>query len=299
MPSFFQTLDEANVHIDALMAKVDDILDTLGDLADQHLACQCDSQPTNCDQCWLLSVAASRVVDIDSEPHLRQDMAAVEAELDLWRVAFTSLEITTANAAEHTLTRIYFFYLWLSVQTWREKDEMTVDRFEDEFHIIVNLIERYLDLSRARNRDIPGVPAAFSFGTGLVPCICLITIKCRTSGLRQRCIKALCTINLQGIFDTLYLASYLQATVNLEEQSARDICGWPQSMDLQCYQVPEQARLLSVSMYPMLHKGQTDFYKRTSGSLVFVKYCDGAGNDVRTGSSTFTVFRPLVNSTTA
>lgn len=114
-------------------------------------------------------------------------------------------------------------------------------------------------------------PPAFSLGSGVVTCLAAIVEKCRTSSIRHRCIALVRRINLRGVFDTEYLAVYLQTIVNHEEQTARRLnLDVSAEVGLRARDVPEEARLLEVVMSPSRHRSRFDFYKTNRVNAIYM-----------------------------
>jgi hypothetical protein len=136
-------------------------------------------------------------------------------------------------------------------------------------------------------------PPAFSLGSGVVTCLVAIVEKCRTSSIRQRCIATLRKINLQGLFDTGYLASYLSAVVSYEEQSAILLAMYDETkVDFQAHEVPEAARFLEVGMSPSYHSDNFEFYKAELVSFIYVTHGSGeVGEDLLVGEQAVSVSR--------
>lgn len=104
----------------------------------------------------------------------------------------------------------------------------------------------------------------------------VIAIKCRTTSIRRRCIAIIRSLNLQGVFDSGYLAVYLEAIVDLEEQKARLICGYEETKTAwEMDEIPEEARLFEPMMLPGRHLNQTTFYTKETGSMVYATFSDG------------------------
>ena len=142
----------------------------------------------------------------------------------------------------------------------------------------------------------PGQPIhatrqAFTVGTDVVPCISMIAFKSRSTSIRRRCIDLLRTINLQGVFDSWYLASFTQLVVDLEENRARDITGKPEGVDFKCQELPEEARFVEIELSPMnFQEERHSFYKGDLGRLCYV-YKDKEGI-LQVDQAMFRVERP-------
>lgn len=212
--------------------------------------------------------------------------------------ALACLSPATQRESQHLLTQIHFFYIWFVVSTWRDWTEMAVDRFDVQFHHILSLAEQYVDL----HYDVTTAPhtrstaehqanftrQAFTLGTDLVPCIAMIAFKARTSSIRRRCVELLRKINLQGVFDSYFLASFVQLIWEMEEKRARDLTGHAFGQDFQCGDVPEEARFVEIELSPMQFK--QDFYKADVGRLVYATI--GEDGELVASEEMFNVSRP-------
>lgn len=212
--------------------------------------------------------------------------------------ALACLPPATQRQSQHLLTQIHFFYIWFVVSTWRDSTETAVDRFDTQFHHILSLAEQYVGL----HYDVTSSPhtkstaehqakftrQAFTLGTDLVPCVAMIAFKARASDVRRRCVELLRKINLQGVFDSYFLASFVQLIWELEERRARDLTGHAFGQDFQCHEVPEEARFVEIELSPMQFKH--DFYKADVGRLVYATV--GEDGELVASEEMFNVSRP-------
>lgn len=292
MPSSFSSPDQASMHLEILTAQVFDLFDVLYgraycDLAETRDISNLGDSERNC-----LVRAAQRTVDLDDES--TNDLEATRQNLVAWSAAFTTTPHTSKNHTSYISTQIFFFCVWIWIETWRDTTAMDVDRFVIQFDYITGLCEQYVELhvsktpfrgmATAGNDGITGeidTPPAFSLGTGVVTCLMSIVEMCRVSSIRRRCIVTLQKINLKGIFNTKYLVAYLQGIVDHEEEAARECSpGVALGPSLQAHDIPETARLLEVVMSPAYHASNFHFYKEKRISLVYVtKTYDLAGNE--------------------
>lgn len=123
MPRSFQSLDEANIYLDAISAEIDRILGDLYDVTGQHVERRSETHSIQQGWQYMLATVLSRTVELDQQSHLVLAMNKVHADLTLWQVAFSNIQSTMINKTEYTLTRIYFFYLLIRAQTWRDETE--------------------------------------------------------------------------------------------------------------------------------------------------------------------------------
>ncbi|KAK5999363.1 hypothetical protein QM012_005488 [Aureobasidium pullulans] len=280
----FSNPDEASLHLETITAKIFDVYElvaqhTLQDLSNRQPELM-DSLDEDQQICFLR--ASLRSVELDRS--LKDVEEECKESLHAWTKAFRMVPETQANMLSHISTQIFFFCVYNWIETWHDVDACLVDRFEPQFAYFTDLCERYLQLHAAKTpsynvfggSDGAGTgrfhtPPAFSLGSGVVTCLAAIVESCRTSLIRRRCIALLQKINLRGIFDTNYLATYLEAIVDHEERAAQlhnpdlDV-----SSGLKACDIPEEARLLEVMMSPARHRGRFDFYKTDRVNAVFV-----------------------------
>ncbi|KAF7186590.1 Polyamine oxidase 1 [Pseudocercospora fuligena] len=282
LPTSFNTLEEANVHLDALCSFYVENLDALSFVAwawakQQPQYASLDDDHRNC-----LEQTAGRFVGLDDRPDLLENIEKLRNHLRKWMSAFAFIALTDINRTEHLLTQIFFFYLWVSVETIRDETEMKADRFDDQFEHITSVVEEYLELRKAEfaadetssfEDSQWNTPPSFTIGTGLINCIWTIISKCRISSVRKRCLKVMRAINLQGVFDSGYLASFLERSVQLEEERAKMLMDLDQDQeksDFLSHEIPEEARLLTYMMYPCFHRDRFDFYRENKGEAMCV-----------------------------
>ncbi|KAH0046332.1 hypothetical protein KCU78_g95, partial [Aureobasidium melanogenum] len=279
----FSNPDEASLYLETVTAKIFDVYDRLA----QHTLKDLDSRTPKLldsldeDQEICLMRAALRFVELDQS--LQEAIEECKDSLHIWTKAFRMVPRTSANLLSHISTQIFFFCVYVWVETWQDVDACLVDRFEPQFAYFTDLCEQYLQLHAAKTprynafacssgtgTDRFHTPPAFSLGSGVVTCLAAIVEKCRTSSIRRRCIALLRKINLRGVFDTNYLATYLQAVVDHEELAAQlhnpDV---DLGIGLRACDVPEHARLLEVIMSPARHRSRFDFYKTDRINAVF------------------------------
>lgn len=216
--------------------------------------------------------------------------------------ALASLPINDAKKSAHLLTQIHFFYTWFTVLSWRDGDEMMVDRFDAQFSHILTLAEQYVNVQgkdspaggmETQPQSFPLSRQAFTVGTDVVPCIAMIAFKSRSSSIRKRAIKLLKNINLAGVFDGFYLAAFAQMVMNMEENHARELNGLPEDTDLECHQVPGEARFIEIELSPTrVEEGENLFYKMATGRLVYARYTDSKTRELDVGEAMFSVERP-------
>ncbi|EME84421.1 uncharacterized protein MYCFIDRAFT_214731 [Pseudocercospora fijiensis CIRAD86] len=298
LPTSFSSLEEALVHLDAIAGAAHSNCRDIVIMADRELSSQrpdlesMDEDMRNC-----LSCAYSRTIKLTTEfeERIENDMESLNA----WMTALAHMPESGQKQSAQFLIQIHFFYIWFIITSWRDENEMQIDRFEAQFAHIVTLAEAYVEMHSDVTCDAktePGQPyhatrQAFTVGTDLVPCISMIAFKSRKSSIRRRCIELLRTINMQGVFDSWYLASFAQLVADLEEKRAREITGKPEGVDLEASDVPEAARFVEIELSPANHtEYRHSFYKGGMGRLCYV-YKDDEGR-LLADEAMFKVKRP-------
>jgi len=278
LPSSFYSLEEAMVHLDALASKAHDMCRSIALLAEKLVQRRADYAFLDEHSKSCLACAYSRTINLDSRPDLLMRMQEVKRGLQNWMSALTNVSTTAKEQSAHLLTQIHFFHVWFMVLTWRDEDEMAVDRFDSQFEHILGQAEQYVDLHwstttpeklrdpvKMRNAS---TRQAFTLGTDLVPCLAAIAFKSRTSAIRRRSVNLLRTINLQGVFDNHFLASFMEQVWFSEEARARALTGKLDGEDFLCHEIPAEARWVEIELSPMQYK--RNFYKADVGRLITV-----------------------------
>lgn len=285
MPLAFQNVQSAHIHLDYIATRANLVWRELLTIGEAYLEENADLCIGLEDEvCDFLLGCISRTVPISHSDPFLTNYQAMRQDLRNWLNAWATVAQDENNLADHLLCQIFFFYVWYRVETWRDGTEMLADRFEEQFAHITNLAEKYVKLHQSPTRYISTrssektftTPPLFSFGTGFVTTLMVIAIKCRTTSIRRRCIATIRSLNLQGVFDSAYLAAYLDAIVDLEESKARQIYGYDESKTAwEMDEIPEEARLFEPMMLPGRHLNQTTFYTEERGSLVYACFKNG------------------------
>lgn len=292
MPARFSDPDEASLHLEVITAKIFDYYDDLYLHTQDLLGRQRDLSDFSEDAKDLLVIASLRTVELDD--FLIAGMEESRRSLDAWMASFAEVTQTPGNRLSHISTQVFYFCVWIWNQTWRDATATLVDRFEPQFEYFTGLCEQYVESHIAntplRSESIAhgkvngtaklDTPPAFSLGSGVITCLIAIVEKCRISSIRRRCISTLRKINLQGLSDTAYLAAYLTAIVEYEEQSAILLGSHSDNKaNFQANEIPEAARFLEVGMAPAYHSDNFDFYKSEQVSFVYVTHGSGGVSD--------------------
>lgn len=305
MPAKFSDPDEASLHLEVITAKVFDFYDDLYLHTLDVLGKRRNLNELSEDAQDLLVIASLRTVELDD--FLIEGMEQSHRDLSAWMASFAAVAQTPSNRLSHISTQVFYFCVWIWSQTWRDSTATIVDRFEPQFEYYTGLCEQYVEshiaktplcsesvaLGKVDGTERLDTPPAFSLGSGVVTCLVAIVEKCRTSSIRRRCISTLRKINLQGLSDTAYLAAYLTAIVNYEEQSAVLLGTHSDTkIDFQAHEIPEAARFLEVGMAPAYHSDNFDFYKSEQVSFLYVTHGAGeVGDELVVGEQVVSVPR--------
>lgn len=288
MPAKFSDPDEASLHLEVLTAKIFDFYDDLYLHTKDLLSKGRNLDELSDDTQDLLVRASLRTVELDDD--LVAGIVETHRSLDAWMTSFAAVAQTPSNRLAHISTQVFYFCVLIWSKTWRDCTATLVDRFESQFEYFTKLCEQYveshIEKTPLHSGSLTGkgseggerlnTPPAFSLGSGVVTCLVAIVERCRISSVRQRCIATLRKINLQGLFDTGYLAAYLSAVADHEEQSALLLAMHTyDKVDFQAYEIPEAARFLEVAMSPSYHCDNFEFYKAEQVSFVYVTHGSG------------------------
>ena len=278
----FNNPDEASLYLEVITANIFDVYNELYEYASAALCEQgaLDDLDDDHEICFVRATIRTKSLD---KP-LAKAVEESRLSLHTWAEAFKKVPRTHSNHLSHMTAQIFFFCVWIWNATWHDANACLVDRFESQFDYFTSLCEQYLDLHIAKTPHYSvfagskdehttrfATPPAFSLGSGVVTCLAAIVEKCRTSSIRHRCIALVRKINLRGVFDTEYLAVYLQTIVNHEEQTARRLSpDCSAEVGLRASDVPEEARLLEVVMSPSRHRSRFDFYKTNRVNAIYM-----------------------------
>nr|POE54886.1 hypothetical protein CFP56_64559 [Quercus suber] len=270
LPISFSSLVEAQVHLDALASAVYHTRAELSALARARLKQDPRFHTLTEIQLYVLSNAMSRITPLDGENALRARMRSVLKSLTAWlsALAFISQPTEPEEARTHLLIQCQFFFVWFTASTWRDRTEFLSDRFEEQFKHLITLAEQYVELHPRQpmgTDDDTTTRPAIMLNAGISACLGIVAAKCRTSKIRRRAVSLLHRLNTLGVLDSWIMAVVLQRVVDFEESKAMEILGSDglEPGDLQCHQVPEEARFFNVTL-----TGDTD---PNAGCLVGAK----------------------------
>ncbi|KAF2478733.1 hypothetical protein BDY17DRAFT_58405 [Neohortaea acidophila] len=297
IPSAFSSLREAAVHLDAIERDVGDTWCEMFKLAEEYVYQSYENAETvNEEILELLIIAKSRTIPLDSAPEVERKTEKITATLTQWMFAFAALPIAGEKRLERILVEAQFFCLWMTAGTWQDEDEQPTDRFLDQCKHMLDSIALYVKRHQAfiaeSGSETPETTAqtqpAFAVGTALGPALRVIIERCRDSLLRRQAISLLRGMNMRGVHDAEFLASFYEALVDLEESQARDMLGQPAHALFQCHHIPSAARILESRIgNPELYD---DFYHRPYGHMLYITL--DAEGEAQAHSQVFFVPRP-------
>ncbi|KAK4498634.1 hypothetical protein PRZ48_009144 [Zasmidium cellare] len=296
IPTSFDSLDEALVHVTVLQSLVCDIGCEVDELACVELAkTYPDFDKVDQDLEHVLVLAASRLVPIEHRPGLQLRMEETKTALGNLMAALATLPSNPRQPdTRRIVVEIHLFFAWFDAAVWRDADEMEMDRFDQQFEYILGLCEQYFasDCTRSVRQPSDGrrTRSAFVMGTSIGQMVCLVAEKSRNSLLRRRAIKLIAEMDMRGAYDAAFLASFYQNVVETEELWARDILGLPEGHVFRFSEIPAAARFMEIDVAGI--DGCDDlYYKKEAGRMVFARLVDG---ELRGGDYLFPVTRPFV-----
>lgn len=303
VPDVFKSLSEAMVHLDALERESYDIWGEWFAIAENKLRAECPGMVHLDEPTWdCLAMAYMDVESLSSSPELDRRAQELKQDLTSFMNALAFVPASHKFDAARALVDIHFFFLWALVCEWRDRDLMEIDRFEEQFGHMIHLIEQYLELQRLETlvnspKSSPGLlkllwrtrPAAV-MGTNVGVTLCLIVELCRTSVIRRKAVQLIRSMDMRGHFDGDFLASYYEAIIDLEENWARAILGEPDLQNLECHQVPAEARLIECDISDV--DMPSPYYHCPVGQLVYAKHKNAESSEFEIGHRSFTVTRP-------
>lgn len=249
IPEAFRSLEEARLHLDALTNAMYCARGELLRLAEAELRAKRDVSVLDDNQVNCLVQAGSRLVDLSQTPDLRAHLRALERSTAAWSSALTSMPTNPEheNQQARLLLELQFFVVWYSSKTWLDRTEKMRDRFENTFSHILGLIEDYLDRA-SQGTDTPRT-STFQLSHSVLLPLFLIVCQCRDSATRRRALSIPSRLHIQeSMMDSDLLAVCLRRIVDMEEDAARRINGYPRDRPLSCKDVPEAARFLDVTL---------------------------------------------------
>lgn len=299
MPLTFSSLEEAMVYLDVLEREIFHIWSAWFEVTETALiSSRDDFMSLNEDMRDILTIASMRNESLEADLHLNQRAYKAREDLKHFKNALASIPIVSDDDPARILVDIHFFFLWVVVCTWRDSDEMEVDRFQDQFAYVLGRAEQYFAQQHAKQlQDLPSSPPvtfksrpAAAVGTGMGQVLTVIIELCRDSVIRRRGIDIIRMMNMRGVYDSDYLASFYEAIVELEEGWAREIDPSLQNVrNLRAHQIPSQARIVECDISTVDAKAH--YYSESTGQLVFAKYKRGDCDELEVEQRTFFVSR--------
>lgn len=302
LPTSFSSIHEAMIHLDVLSASVNAITNdllsfTLEEIERRGLAVECGPGMSAC-----LAAALSRSISLELIPELSTRMQEERHRLHRWGSATAGIAYDWRHEQIHLQAQINFFVVNWQVLSWYEKDEMFTDSLEEQFMRILAVCERYVGLDYTDALTATGsrvVSCAdgtdgdiVSIGNSLVACLCIVSLKCRRYYIRRWSLQILRSVNLQGIFDTDYLISFLQVVIDLEEAGARSVTSTGFDQNAPEAKISAEARILDIDIDKAMATAVPEFYRGDSGRVIYA--VRGVGGNVEVRSAMFKVRRPAL-----
>lgn len=181
--------------------------------------------------------AAVRRMDLNADVELAVKKDKILAAFNSWSKALDGLDQSNRRSALLML-RIQKFYPWFIIATLQDTRASLVDRFQDTFRDILDMVSDYVTLACERCSEF-----AFALEPGITASVYLVGIQCREESIRSRAIDILAKSAIQeGLWSRKLFASYCQRFKDLEESTAKAVLGTESSS----LHIPEQARFTDV-----------------------------------------------------
>jgi hypothetical protein len=297
IPSNFQSVRDASVHLDTLCSKASRHEEILFDKAESIRDLQQEG-PNNAGshECArdCLIIAHSRNLELDDQRAFQTEVHITIAAFTQWRAAFASLLSSQPKSSSVLLLEAQYLRTWILLQTINDFDQTICDSLEEDFRHAIDVVETYLlqkSISTSAADSIScDLRSLSNLGTNLALTICVVIEKCRDSEIRRRGIELLRAFDLGGILNTPCLVAYYQHLVAEEEMRAREM--QPTTLlDLKCSDVPQRARFLEALMCSCGSQQEGEsLYRRSYGRMVYVT-SSGHYGVFESGQSDFPVFR--------
>ncbi|KAF2174073.1 hypothetical protein M409DRAFT_16347 [Zasmidium cellare ATCC 36951] len=246
----------------------------------------------------LTFVARHDAVRCPSKP---EKVEEIKVKLAAWMSTYTRVPWDPKDEIAYILTNIHYFYLWLAANSFQSRYQKEFDPLISQFEHIISLAERFVFLDRVCSKTRGRGPStsgsarpASTTGTHVTVTVCEIGVRCRDSAVRRRCMDILRALNLEGVCDGHFLASWIQCIMEIEETGARlknDVLS--KSFDLTCEDIPEEARVLDTIIPQEWDNGVNihNFYKMAQSKILVAKYKDDPDGDIVIEETAFIVDR--------
>jgi hypothetical protein len=234
-----------------------------------------------------LTYCLSRSVAIPFESDIKVRLQRVLDQHKIWLLEYSAYlqDVRTPIPKQLLLLRIRYFSSFLLLSTCRDTSDMPVDRFEDDFTHVLDLIEEYLLQSPESFVSSSTTTASgarmhmdgINLEGGILPALRLVAFKSRTSSIRYRALDMLHSARRrEGLTWSPVIGAIAGNIVSFEENAARDLLSASHSEqdDLRCEQVPEQARFSDI----IIHAVRGD---QTMIKLVCARYAHESDGAVR------------------
>ncbi|PIB03046.1 hypothetical protein CB0940_11910 [Cercospora beticola] len=260
IPRAFRSLQEARMHLDALLNRTSSVQGALLKLAAEKFAKEVRRESQDEFQSWCLLHSYQRIVRLDEDEAVSRQLREVRDATAAWSSALASLAAThSANTDQiRLLLEIRFWAFWYMVSTLQDRDECSSDRFSKSFPHILDLAEKYINslprievVVHGERENEEGI-RSFAMGQGILLPLYLVALKCRDQVVRRRALQLLRRVRVQeGMLDSDMLAICAAYAIVLEERSARECGGHEDDHVLKYEDVPESARFIDVTLAPL------------------------------------------------
>ncbi|PPJ58207.1 hypothetical protein CBER1_02619 [Cercospora berteroae] len=244
IPRAFRSLQEARMHLDALLNRTSSVQGALLKLAAEKFTKQVKRESRDEFQSWCLLHSYQRIVHLDEDEAVSRQLREVRDATAAWSSALASLASTySANTDQiRLLLEIRFWALCKS------------------YPHILDLAEKYIDALPHVEETVHGKreskesTRSFAMGQGILLPLYLVALKCRDQLVRRRALQLLRRVRVQeGMLDSDTLAICAAYAVALEERSAKER-GYLKDDHVLTYEdVPESARFIDVTLAPLAH----------------------------------------------
>lgn len=207
IPRAFASLSEARHYLDILASAVLRFRGELLDLATLFLK---DNEELDSARRHCLQYAYTRLIDFSQHPGLARRLEDLTTNLIQWSTAFKQLTNIQQSRAHFQLEIQHFYYFFL-ISTSQDAQELNCDRFNPSF-------ARSLSLARKFTANPTNPQSTFTLESAIIPCLYLISLKCRDPGMRREAIDLLSrTPTQEGMWQGALFAKFIRHVVDLEE----------------------------------------------------------------------------------
>ena len=274
-------LAEAWNKLDQLIDLGNELLRKLYDLAERQVKAVYRDTIDHATQ-YCLASCWSKSIHLPAHYTTLVEIDSLLKEHDQWQsalVAFDGCDQETTRAL--ALLQVRQWTAAFALKTCRETRETSIDHYEGDFIRVMDLAQLYLKplntIPRPLRRNSMfgnGQDDDFTLEQGILSALYLISLKSRTSAIRQRAIDTLANAyRREGLGSSTITAQIAVAIIRVEENRARDM-GLASHADLLSSDVPEAARFADV-----VHAAGVDVQRPTC-RLVCARYLHESGGGI-------------------